>query len=300
MTSYIIVLQKIIDTTQARPSKRGLDSFKKAVIDVLFEEKSAYYEGRGYYLEAKFKSNKDVIAIVNEFSAKLKPKWEKWYGNMNSLKLHHSDFLNRDFLDDLLKVDFGPMLSIVPPPSPAAAAAPEPMEDLPPPPSEDLPEDLQETPAKNEDKTPVVTPVKRQIGPSQEAKIIKKFRLSAGQPHHVMEAHLQDLRARGKYREAFVIKEMNKDEDLATELQNFIKARKKESEPQVDPLEDPSHLDALALMFKEDWSVKTYKVRTMNSSPERLLRCLHPTKISNSFIIVKINSSFIRDSRMYH
>ena len=140
------------------------------------------------------------------------------------------------------------------------------MEDLPPPPPpEDLPEDLQQTPAKNEDKTPVLTPVltpaKRQVGPRQDAENIKKFRLSAGQPHHVMEAHLQDLRARGKYREVFVIKEMNNDPDLATHVQEFIKARKKQSlEPEVDPLEDPSHLDAMALMFKEDWSVKTYKV----------------------------------------
>ena len=264
MTSYIIVLQKILETTSARPSKRGLDSFKKAVIEVLCEEKSSYYEGLGYYLDAGFKTNKDVVDIAKNYSNKVKPIYERWNGTISSMKNHHSDFFKRDFLDDMLKVDFGPMLSIVPPPSPAAAAAaaePEPMEDLPPPPPEDLPEDLQETPAKNEDKTPVVTPVKRQIGPSQEAKIIKKFRLSAGQPHHVMEAHLQDLRARGKYREAFVIKEMNQDEDLATHLQDFIKARKKQSlEPDVDPLEDPAHLDALAFMFKEDWSVKSYKV----------------------------------------
>ena len=87
--SYIFVLQTVIDTTTARPSKRGMDSFKKAVFDVLFEEKSAYYEGRGYYLDEKlFKSNKDVIAIVNGFSARLKPKWETWGGNIKSIKKH--------------------------------------------------------------------------------------------------------------------------------------------------------------------------------------------------------------------
>ena len=64
LLSYLFVFQRVLDTTQARPSKRGLNSFKKVVTDVLFEEKSAYYERRGYYLDAKFKSNKDVIDIV--------------------------------------------------------------------------------------------------------------------------------------------------------------------------------------------------------------------------------------------
>ena len=69
MTSYIVVLQKIIDTTQARPSKRGLDDFKKAVIDVLFEEKSAYYEGLGYYLDVDgpwiFMSPSFILSFVS-------------------------------------------------------------------------------------------------------------------------------------------------------------------------------------------------------------------------------------------
>ena len=58
-----------------------------------------------------------------------------------------------------------------------------------------------------------------------------------------------------KYREVSVIKAMNKDKDLAMDILDFIKAREKASpEPDVDPL------DAIALMFKEDWSVSTYKV----------------------------------------
>ena len=62
-------------------------------------------------MDVKFKSNKDVIDIVKTFSARLKPKWETWNGNMITIKKHHSDFLNRDFLNDFIKVDFGPMLS---------------------------------------------------------------------------------------------------------------------------------------------------------------------------------------------
>ena len=58
-----------------------------------------------------------------------------------------------------------------------------------------------------------------------------------------------------KYREVSVIKAMNKDKDLAMDILDFIKAHEKASpEPDVDPL------DAIALMFKEDWSVSTYKV----------------------------------------
>ena len=65
---------------------------------------------------------------------------------------------------------------------------------------------------------------------------------------------MQELRSRGKYREVSVIHEMLNDDQLATELLTFIKARKNGGEVKVDPL------DALALLFKEDFSVKNYNV----------------------------------------
>ena len=111
---------------------------------------------------------------------------------------------------------------------------------------------FQEPPAPTP-KTPVKRQVAEELG-SQDRKNIKKFRLSANRPHHVMEAYLQELRARGKYREVSVIQEMDNDDQLATEILAFVKARKNGGDVKVDPL------DALALLFKEDFSVKNYDV----------------------------------------
>ena len=113
-----------------------------------------------------------------------------------------------------------------------------------------------ETPTKTEATTPAKTPVKRpgEVCPRQDWNRIKKFRESSLADHHVMEGYLQELRAGGKYREVFVIQAMANDADLATDLKAFIKARQKDK-PEVDAL------DALALMFSEDLTVKNYNVR---------------------------------------
>ena len=139
--SRIFVLKRVLQTTQARPSKRGSADFRKEVIGVFYTELSAHYQGLGQRLdEDGFTSNKEVKKVAQVFFDKVHTWWEKYSQRLDQIVKHHGDSLEASF--DFSKVDFEPMLT------PIAPIQPEPVvvefDDLP------------ETPAKNEVCTKVV------------------------------------------------------------------------------------------------------------------------------------------------
>ena len=134
--SRLFVLKRVLQTTQARPSKRGSADFRQEVIGVFYTELSAHYQGLGQLLdEDGFKSNKEVKKLAQVFFDKVHTWWERYKQQLSLIEDNHRDPLEVPF--DFSKVDFAPLLTPIEP-------VQEPVVEF-----NDLPE-TPATPAKNE------------------------------------------------------------------------------------------------------------------------------------------------------
>ena len=133
--SRLFVLKRVLQTTQARPSKRGSADFRQEVIGVFYTELSAHYQGLGQVLdEDGFKSNKEVKKLAQVFFDKVHTWWERYKQQLSLIEDNHRDPLEVPF--DFSKVDFASLLTPI--------VQPEPVVEF---------DDLPETPAKNEVRT---------------------------------------------------------------------------------------------------------------------------------------------------
>ena len=108
--SRIFVLKRVLQTTQARPSKRGSADFRQEVIGVFYTELSAHYQGLGQLLdEDGFKSNKEVKKLAQVFYDKVHTWWERYKQQLSLIEDNHRNPLEVPF--DFSKVDFAPLLT---------------------------------------------------------------------------------------------------------------------------------------------------------------------------------------------
>ena len=104
----LFLFNRVHDETSARPGNRDL--FVQEVINVLYQEKSVFFQNHGQLLSPNFKSNSAVVKLAKEFHTKVKKRWDECHQTVGDLR--KNPWFN-NFVD-FSKVDFSTLLSEIP------------------------------------------------------------------------------------------------------------------------------------------------------------------------------------------
>ena len=104
----LFLFNRVYDDTSARPGNRDL--FVQEVINVLYQEKSVFFQDHGQLLSPDFKSNLAVVKLAKEFHTKVKKRWDECHQTVGDLR--KNPWFNT--FVDFSKVDFSTLLSEIP------------------------------------------------------------------------------------------------------------------------------------------------------------------------------------------
>ena len=257
------IFQKVHETTSHRPSPPA-KNYEKAVIHALFEENSAIFASSGQLLDEQlFKSCEGVTTIAKAYYKKVNQFWVK-QKSLPVLFKDHADFYGKNF--DFSKVDFSLMLSDIP----QHLEVEDPIDDAVATIDEDSIPEVEAIDPIDEDPiheavgtiSDVKSPGKRfaELGDRQQRNRTKKVRRSL-EFDELMASAASALRERGNHFAEYCLKQIMNDVKLAEQTKIHIKTIKDEGIKKTYPTADP--LDGLALLFKEDFSVRNYAVSTL-------------------------------------
>ena len=105
----LFLFNRVHDNTSARPGNR--DFFVQEVINVLFQEKSVFFQDHGQLLSPDFKSNPAVVKLAKDFHTEVRKIWISCHEKVGDVR--QKSFFNK--FVDFSKVDFASMLSEIPP-----------------------------------------------------------------------------------------------------------------------------------------------------------------------------------------
>ena len=103
----LFLFNRVHDLTPARPGNREL--FVQEVINVLFQEKSVFFQDRGQLLSPDFKSNPAVLTLAQTFHTEVKKIWKACREKVADVR--QKSYFNK--FVDFSKVDFPSMFCSV-------------------------------------------------------------------------------------------------------------------------------------------------------------------------------------------